>query len=101
MNIIHLQDTSYISAVCWLSDWLVAIAIGSFESSSTVAIRIYQAETMKLMKELKLEGSDSIRVNEMVFDRGYLVCLLSSGVYIYTFAPSGSYIEQLSCSEVE
>lgn len=48
---------------------------------------------MKLMKELKLEGSDSIRVNEMVFDRGYLICLLSSGVYIYTFAPSGSYIE--------
>lgn len=79
----------------------MAIAIGSFESPSTVTIRIYQAETMKEMKEMKLEGSDPIRVNEMVFDRGYLVCLLSSGVYIYTFAPSGSHIDLFVCSEVE
>lgn len=45
---------------------------------------------MKPIKEMKLVGNTTLRVNEMVFDSHYLICLLNTAISIYTFSSSSS-----------
>ena len=44
----------------------------------------------KQIKEMKLVGNTTLRVNEMVFDSHYLICLLNTAISIYTFSSSSS-----------
>lgn len=85
----YLQESTFIATVCWLSDWLFAVAIHSPQTPDTITIQIFHRKTMAMVRDMKLVGSETMRMNEMVFDGHHLICLLNSILYIYTFAPSG------------
>lgn len=53
-----------------------------------MSILIYEVLSMQKVEEMKIVGNTAIRVNEMVFDYNYLVCLLNTAISIYTFSSS-------------
>ena len=76
----------FISHVCWISEWIFAVAFTSADSPKTITIQLYHAQTLKMIKELQLTGEEPLRLNDMVFDDRYLVCLFHGFIHVFTFS---------------